>query len=107
MVKCFCRSVERAKNRVVGDPFDKNTEQGPQIDETQFEKILNLIDTGVKEGAALLTGGKKHGDRGYFVQPTVFAEVEDHHTIAREEVRHKRNFQSRFFILQSIYMITC
>lgn len=82
----FARSVQRAKNRIVGDPFDLTTEQGPQIDKVQLDKILNLIDVGVREGAALLTGGKKHGEQGYFVQPTVFAAVQDHHTIAREEV---------------------
>lgn len=86
-MRSSARSVERAKNRVVGDPFDHTTEQGPQIDKIQLDKILSLIDVGVKEGAALLTGGKRHGDQGYFVQPTVFAGVQDHHTIAREEVR--------------------
>ncbi|KAI4457887.1 aldehyde dehydrogenase-related [Holotrichia oblita] len=80
------RSAERAKKRVVGDPFDARTEQGPQVDKDQFEKILYLIKSGVKEGAKLVAGGDRHGDRGFFVQPTVFAHVEDHHTIAREEI---------------------
>lgn len=76
----------RAKNRVVGDPFDPKTEHGPQIDHNQMENILRYIELGIKEGAKLLAGGNRHGDRGYFVQPTVFSHVEDHHTIAREEV---------------------
>lgn len=80
------RSVERAKNRTVGDPFDLNTEQGPQVDKDQFEKILSMIQQGKKDGAKLLTGGNRSGDRGYFIQPTVFADVEDNHTIAREEI---------------------
>ncbi|CAH0558936.1 unnamed protein product [Brassicogethes aeneus] len=80
------RSVERAKRRITGDPFDPKTEQGPQVDETQMKRILGLIDQGVKEGAQLLTGGKRHGDEGYFVQPTVFSNVEDHHVIATEEI---------------------
>nr|XP_022903912.1 aldehyde dehydrogenase, mitochondrial-like [Onthophagus taurus] len=80
------RSVERAKNRVVGNPFDIKTEQGPQIDQTQMEKILGLIQSGVKDGACLATGGARFGDKGYFVQPTVFAGVQDHHKIAQEEI---------------------
>lgn len=85
-VKFYFRSVERAKSRIVGDPFDIKTEQGPQIDKEQMDKILNLVDTGVKEGAKLLVGGKRHSDKGFFVQPTVFADVQDHHVIAKEEV---------------------
>lgn len=71
---------------MVGDPFDPKTEQGPQVDHSQMENILRYIEIGIKEGARLVAGGDRHGDRGYFVQPTVFAHVEDHHTIAREEV---------------------
>lgn len=80
------RSAERAKKRVVGDPFHPKTEQGPQVDQNQMENVLRYIEIGIKEGAKLLVGGNRHGDRGYFVQPTVFAHVEDHHTIAKEEV---------------------
>ncbi|GJQ68947.1 Aldh [Trypoxylus dichotomus] len=80
------RSAERAKKRIVGDPFDHRTEQGPQINQAQVDKILTLIGSGIKEGASLMTGGKRIGDKGFFVEPTVFANVEDHHTIAREEI---------------------
>ncbi|KAK9299420.1 hypothetical protein QLX08_007580 [Tetragonisca angustula] len=80
------RSAARAKNRVVGDPFDENVEQGPQIDAEQTNKIISMIETGKNQGAQLLAGGTKIGDRGYFVAPTVFANVEDHMTIAREEI---------------------
>lgn len=80
------RSVERAKKRVVGNPFDPKVEQGPQIDDTQLNKILSLINEGVREGAKLLVGGEKHGDEGYFVKPTVFADVQDHHVVAKEEI---------------------
>ncbi|KAK9879195.1 hypothetical protein WA026_004043 [Henosepilachna vigintioctopunctata] len=80
------RSVERAKKRIIGNPFDLKTEHGPQIDETQMEKILGLIKAGERDGAKLLTGGKRHGDKGYFVQPTVFGDVEDSHVVAREEI---------------------
>ncbi|XP_067458667.1 aldehyde dehydrogenase, mitochondrial-like isoform X2 [Thunnus thynnus] len=80
------RSVERAKRRVVGNPFDLNTEQGPQVDQEQFSKILGYISTGKREGAKLMCGGGVAADRGYFIQPTVFGDVQDNMTIAREEI---------------------
>jgi aldehyde dehydrogenase (NAD+) len=80
------KSVARASRRTVGDPFDANTEQGPQIDGTQFDKVMSYIDSGKREGAELLTGGKRVGDRGYFIEPTVFANVKDEMKIAREEI---------------------
>ncbi len=80
------KSVARASRRTVGDPFDANTEQGPQIDGTQFDKVMSYIDSGKCEGAELLTGGKRVGDRGYFIEPTVFANVKDDMKIAREEI---------------------
>lgn len=58
-----------------------------QVDEEQVTKILHLIDSGKKQGAKLVAGGSRHGDKGYFVQPTVFADVQDDMTIAKEEVR--------------------
>jgi aldehyde dehydrogenase (NAD+) len=79
-------SVERAKKRVVGDPFDPNTEQGPQVDRDQFDKVMSYIDWGKEEGARLLTGGRRVGDCGFFVEPTVFADVRDDMKIAREEI---------------------
>jgi aldehyde dehydrogenase (NAD+) len=80
------RSAERARKRTVGDPFDPKTEQGPQIDEEQMNKILELIDSGKKDGAKLVTGGAREGSEGYFVQPTVFADVKDPMRIAQEEI---------------------
>ncbi|KAM9724229.1 aldehyde dehydrogenase, mitochondrial-like [Menidia menidia] len=80
------RSVERAKRRVVGNPFDLKTEQGPQVDQEQFNKILGYISSGKREGAKLMCGGGVAADRGYFIQPTVFGDVQDNMTIAREEI---------------------
>ncbi|XP_069816903.1 aldehyde dehydrogenase, mitochondrial [Dendropsophus ebraccatus] len=80
------KSVHRAKNRIVGNPFDFKTEQGPQVDEEQFKKILGYIKTGKQEGAKLLCGGNPAADRGYFIQPTVFGDVSDNMTIATEEI---------------------
>nr|XP_035948792.1 aldehyde dehydrogenase family 1 member A3 isoform X2 [Halichoerus grypus] len=80
------RSVEYAKKRLVGDPFDVRTEQGPQIDQKQFDKILDLIESGKKEGAKLECGGSAMEDRGLFIKPTVFSEVTDTMRIAKEEI---------------------
>jgi aldehyde dehydrogenase (NAD+) len=80
------KSGVRARNRTVGDPFDPKTEQGPQVDQTQFEKVMGYIDSGRVEGAKLVCGGDRVGDRGYFIQPTVFADVEDDMRIAQEEI---------------------
>ncbi len=80
------RSAARAKKRKVGDPFDRRTEQGPQVDDAQFHKVMSYIDSGVKDGARLVAGGERHGDQGYFIQPTVFADVQDNMKIAEEEI---------------------
>lgn len=84
------QSVEMAKARKVGDPFDLKNEQGPQVDQDQMDKILSLIESGKKEGAKLCVGGKRVGNKGYFVEPTVFADVKDNMRIAREEVNLAR-----------------
>ncbi|CAL1261208.1 unnamed protein product [Larinioides sclopetarius] len=80
------KSVEMAKKRVLGDPFDLKTQQGPQIDETQMNRILRLIKSGKTEGAKMMCGGNRFGEKGYFVNPTVFADVKDGMQIAREEI---------------------
>ena len=80
------RSVARAKKRTVGDPFDPKTEQGPQVDNDQFEKVMSYIASGKREGAKLLCGGERVGDRGYFIAPTIFGDVQDNMKIAEEEI---------------------
>lgn len=78
--------VARAKTRRLGDPFDTATTQGPQVDSDQFQKIMSYIDKGKTEGAQCLTGGSRFGDKGYFIEPTVFANVSDEMSIARDEI---------------------
>ena len=81
------KAAAKAAKRIVGDPWStKDVQQGPQISESQMDTILGYIGSGVKEGARLVTGGDRLGDKGYFVKPTVFAEVEDRMKIAREEI---------------------
>jgi len=80
------KSTELAKKRTVGDPFQNGIVQGPQIDDEQFKKILDLIESGKKEGAKLQCGGARHGSKGYFIEPTVFSDVKDNMRIAKEEI---------------------
>jgi aldehyde dehydrogenase (NAD+) len=74
---------------VVGDPADTATGMGPLVSKTQFDKVQALIAAGIAEGATLVTGGigRPEGvNRGWFVRPTVFADVTNDMTIAREEI---------------------
>jgi aldehyde dehydrogenase (NAD+) len=72
----------------VGDPFDPETQMGPLASERQRDRVLGYIDKGVREGARLATGGRRpaHLERGWFVEPTVFGNVDNGSTIAREEI---------------------
>lgn len=80
------KAKARALKRVVGDPFKSGVEQGPQIDEDQFNKILHFVKTGIDSGATLVSGGERFGDRGYFIKPTVFSDVKDEMEIAKDEI---------------------
>ena len=88
--KCYdefvAKMVERTKKRVVGDPFDDKTEQGPQVDQEQFNKVMGYIESGIRENAEMLCGGHRVGDRGFFIEPTIFANVRDDMKIAQEEI---------------------
>ena len=69
------------ENQKIGDPFGKNTWQGPQVSRTQYEKILSYIDQGKSSGARLLHGGAKTGSKGYYLEPTVFADASLHEAL--------------------------
>jgi len=79
------KAVAKANARKVGDPFGE-VDQGPQVSQEQFDIVMGYIDKGKREGAKLLAGGKRAGHMGYYVQPTIFADVTDNMTIAREEI---------------------
>jgi acyl-CoA reductase-like NAD-dependent aldehyde dehydrogenase len=72
----------------VGDPFADSTQMGPLAMERQRDRVEGYIKQGVDEGATLVTGGgrPKHLDRGYYIEPTVFSNVDNHSTIAQEEI---------------------
>lgn len=92
------KAVAKAQEKVLGCPFDEKTTQGPQVDKDSLEKILGYIESGKQEGAKCETGGKRWGDKGYYVEPTVFSNVTDQMKIAREEI---------FGPVQSILKFNC
>jgi aldehyde dehydrogenase (NAD+) len=84
--KMIDRLAHASQARKLGDPFDPATEQGPQVDKTQFDKIMSYIDSGRKQGAKCVTGGERFGDKGFFIKPTIFADVKDSMKIATDEI---------------------
>ena len=80
------RLGKKVAARRLGDPFDPQTQQGPQVDKAQYDKIMSYIAKGRDEGARCVTGGERHGDKGFFITPTVFADVQDHMAIACDEI---------------------
>merc|ERR1711991_903751 len=83
MDKAKKAAVERVG--VTGDPFDANTQQGAQVSETQYKRIMQYIEHGKKE-ATLEVGGVRKGDKGFFIEPTIFSNVESGHKIHDEEI---------------------
>jgi aldehyde dehydrogenase (NAD+) len=71
------RMLTRTRRERLGDPFDPETTQGPLVSQEQYEKVMDYIRSGRDIGATLLIGGHRWGDRGYFVEPTIFDEVRD------------------------------
>jgi aldehyde dehydrogenase (NAD+) len=82
--------ASRARKICLGDPLNPDTEMGPVANEAQYERILELIDAGKAEGAEVAAGGEPvrgdDFDRGFFIAPTVFANVDNRMTIAQEEI---------------------
>ncbi|KIH93533.1 aldehyde dehydrogenase (NAD+) [Sporothrix brasiliensis 5110] len=76
----------RAEQNKVGDPFQEETFQGPQVSQLQFDRIMSYVKSGKDEGATVVTGGDRHGDKGYFIQPTIFADVRQDMKIMQEEI---------------------
>lgn len=70
----------------IGDPFDPETVMGAQNSKNQLDKILKYIDIGKNEGAKVITGGERHGTKGFFVKPTIFGGVTEDMQIVRDEI---------------------
>uniref|UniRef100_A0A8C7T6U0 10-formyltetrahydrofolate dehydrogenase n=1 Tax=Oncorhynchus mykiss TaxID=8022 RepID=A0A8C7T6U0_ONCMY len=79
------RVVEEIKKMKVGDPLHRSTDHGPQNHKAHMDKLVEYCEVGVKEGATLVYGGKQVDRPGFFMQPTLFTDVEDHMFIAKEE----------------------
>lgn len=77
--------VEEIKKMKIGDPLDRSTDHGPQNHQAHLEKLLQYCEAGVKEGATLVYGGRQVCRPGFFMEPTVFTDVEDHMYLAKEE----------------------
>uniref|UniRef100_A0A7N8WX78 10-formyltetrahydrofolate dehydrogenase n=1 Tax=Mastacembelus armatus TaxID=205130 RepID=A0A7N8WX78_9TELE len=77
--------VEEIQKMKIGDPLDRSTDHGPQNHKAHLDKLLEYCDIGVKEGATLVYGGRQVDRPGFFMEPTVFTDVEDHMFIAKEE----------------------
>jgi aldehyde dehydrogenase (NAD+) len=80
------RMLKKVKSQRVGDPFDPDITQGPQVSQEQFDRVMGFIEAGKQEGAKLLTGGQRTGEKGFFIEPTVFDNVTDDMKIAKEEI---------------------
>lgn len=78
--------AEVARGIKVGDGFDPTSQIGPVVSETQLERVTGYLRSGVEEGARAVTGGVRLGDKGYFVAPTIFADVKPTDRIVREEI---------------------
>ncbi|KAJ7560012.1 hypothetical protein O6H91_04G110800 [Diphasiastrum complanatum] len=96
------KAKDRALKRIVGDPFKSGVEQGPQVDEVQFNKVLGYIDAGQQEGARLLTGGARFGRKGYYIKPTIFADVQDAMSIAKDEIFGPVQSVTKFRTLEEV-----
>jgi len=78
--------TEHIKSIQVGDPFDETIAQGPQVSQVQQERIMGYIESGKQEGATVVSGGSRHGNEGFFVEPTVFTNTRPDMKIVKEEI---------------------
>jgi aldehyde dehydrogenase (NAD+) len=83
----YVEAISKISSNVkLGHSLASDTEQGPLVSEEQMNRVLGYIEAGKKEGATLVSGGKRWGSKGWYVEPTVFANVKDEYTIAKEEI---------------------
>jgi phenylacetaldehyde dehydrogenase len=78
--------VDRAKSLRLGPGLDPETEMGPLVSQEQMDRVQGYIDIGREEGAEVVAGGGRHGEQGYFVEPTVMVKADGAMRIAREEI---------------------
>ncbi len=78
--------AEIAKGIKLGAGLESGTQMGPLVSEEQLRRVTGFLDSGVEDGATTVTGGGRHGDRGYFVEPTVIVNARPEMAIVREEI---------------------
>ncbi|CAM6105054.1 unnamed protein product [Calypogeia fissa] len=100
------KAKQKAMERVVGDPFQSGVEQGPQIDEEQFTRILGYIKKGEEQGASLVSGGARLGSKGYYIQPTVFGDVSENNVIFKEEIFGPVQSVTKFRTIEEAIQLT-
>ncbi|KAJ2924338.1 hypothetical protein H1R20_g12754, partial [Candolleomyces eurysporus] len=80
------RFTEKAKAIKVGDPFAAGIDQGPQVSDIQYDRIMSYINSGRSDGATVHLGGERVGSEGYFIEPTIFTDVKPDMKIVKEEI---------------------
>jgi len=78
--------AEIAKSIKLGPGLEQDTQMGPLVSDEQLRRVTGLVDSGIAEGATALSGGGRHGNRGYFVEPTVLTNTHPEMTVVREEI---------------------
>jgi len=78
--------IEKVKSTPIGDGFDEAVTNGPIISKAQFDKVWSYIDSGKQEGAKILVGGERRAGKGYFVDPTVFVDIQQDMKIVKDEI---------------------
>ena len=78
--------AEIAKSIKLGPGMEQGTQMGPMVSDEQMRRVTGLVDSGIAEGATALSGGGRHGTRGYFVEPTVLTNTRPDMTVVREEI---------------------
>jgi len=83
----FLKLFTEATTKInVGDPFAPNVDQGPQVSQLQYDRIMGYIESGKADGATVHAGGKRHGTEGYFIEPTIFTNATPDMRIVKEEI---------------------
>lgn len=80
------KSAKLAQKRIIGSPFDENVQGGPVVSKDQLDKVMAYINSGIQQGARVVAGGKRMKCKGYFIEPTIFTDVDDSMAITREEI---------------------
>jgi len=84
--KFLAKFTDTVKAIKVGDPFAKETNQGPQVSQIRFDSIMSYIESGKEQGATVHLGGGRVGNEGYFVEPTIFTDTKPEMKIVQEEI---------------------